>query len=102
MGSARSRAVATAERICAEDYGVADMHIEGKEGVRNKVTYKDQKPINGSQWTSNREAIEAAVAIGRQTRMQYGSGLDILQGALKSGDQPDLIELSKRRSMRVW
>lgn len=103
IGSARSRAVATAERIAAEDYGVANMHIEGKEGVRNKVTYKDQKTTISGQWTNNREAIETAAAIGRQTRQQFGGdGLDILQRALKSGDQPDLIEMSKRRSARVW
>lgn len=97
-GSARARAVALAESIAEKDYGVADMHIEGYEGVRNKVTYKDQKPtVNASQWTSNREAIEAAAAIGRATRLAHGSGLDILQKALKTGDQPDLIENSKRR-----
>jgi hypothetical protein len=79
------------------------MHVEGREGIANKVTYKDQgTKVSGQQWTGNREAIEAAAAIGRQTRMQHGSGLDILQKALKSGDQPDLIEISKRRSMRVW
>jgi hypothetical protein len=80
------------------------MFIEGKEGVRNKVKYKDSTRIDGAQWTGNREALEAAISIGRQTRMESGgnSGLDILQKALKTGDQPDLIELSKRRSMRVW
>ena len=97
-GSARARAVKIAETIAERDYGVADMHVEGYEGVRNKVTYKDKgTTVSGAQWTGNREAIEAAAAIGRQTRMQYGSGLDILQKALKSGDQPDLIENSKRR-----
>jgi hypothetical protein len=45
--------------------------------------------------------LEAAVTEGRQTRLKYGSGLDVLQAHLKSGAQPDLIELSKRRSPRV-
>jgi hypothetical protein len=103
VGSQRARAVALAEKIAAEDYGVSNMFVEGKEGVRNKVIYKDaQTNIPGASWTGNREAIEAAAAIGKATRQQYGSGLDILQAALKSGDQPDLIEMSKRRSARVW
>ena len=98
VGSARSRAVKIAERIAEEDYGVANMHVEGHEGVRNKVTYKDQPTkITGAGWTGNREAIEAAASIGRQTRMEHGSGLDILQKALKTGDQPDLIKNSVRR-----
>ena len=42
------------------------------------------------------------MAIGRETRIKHGNGLDVLQGALKSGAQPDLIEASKRRSMKVW
>jgi hypothetical protein len=54
-----------------------------------------------SWWGIAREVLEAAVAGGRQTRLKYGSGLDVLQANLKSGAQPDLIELSKRRSPRV-
>jgi hypothetical protein len=42
------------------------------------------------------------MAAGRQTRLKHGSGLDILQANLKSGVEPDLIEVSKRRAMRVW
>jgi hypothetical protein len=59
-----------------------------------------------SSWSIAREALElgemfeAAVASGRQTRLKYGSGLDVLQANLKSGAQPDLIELSKRKSPR--
>lgn len=104
IGSARSRAVALAERISAEDYGVADMHIEGKEGVRNKVRYKDQpaRADRSSFVSANREMLETAAALGRQTRLQHGSGLDVLQSALKSGAQPDLIAESKRRSMRIY
>jgi hypothetical protein len=53
-------------------------------------------------WGFASEALEAAVAIGRQSRLTYGSGLDVLHDNLTSGAQPDLIELSKRRSPRVW
>jgi hypothetical protein len=48
-----------------------------------------------SSWDIARELLEAAVADGRQTRLKYGSGLDVLQAL------PKLIELSKRRSPRV-
>jgi hypothetical protein len=103
IGSARSRAVATAERIAEEDYGVANMHVEGYEGVRNKVRYKDQHPASKvPAWNGNREALEAAIAIGRSNRRQGPDGLDVLQSALKDGSQPDLIEASKRRSARIW
>lgn len=103
IGSARSRAVAVAERIAAEDYGVANMHVEGKEGVRNKVTYKDQPQQDRSSFISpNREMLETVAAIGRETRIKYGNGLDVLQENLKSGAQPDLIKLSKQRSMRIY
>jgi hypothetical protein len=79
------------------------MHVEGYEGVRNKVRYRDQPANTVQSWNGNREALEAAIAIGRNNRNNYGAdGLDMLQKALKSGDQPDLIEASKRRSMRVW
>jgi hypothetical protein len=55
---------------------------------------------SASWWGIAREVLEAAVAGGRKTRLKYGSGLDVLQDNLKSGAQPDLIELSKRRSPR--
>jgi len=103
VGSTRARAVAEAERIAAEDYGVSNMWIEGKEGVRNKVEYKEKaKVFPPSAWNGNREVLEGAIAVGRQTRQQYGSGLDVLQNALKSGAQPDLIENSKRRMKDRW
>jgi hypothetical protein len=48
-----------------------------------------------SSWSLPREVFEAAVAGGGQTRLKYGSGLDLLK------ELPDLIELSKQRSPRV-
>jgi hypothetical protein len=100
-GSNYARARATAERIAEQDYGVADIQMARRQDDIAKVRYKDQQPSPAS-WGANREALEAAVAAGRQNRLQYGSGLDVLQQNLKSGVQPDLIELSKRRSARVW
>jgi hypothetical protein len=101
-GSVQSRAVALAEDIAANDYHVADMRARG-DGEAQKVRYKDQtSQIPQSSWTAAHDTIQTAIALGRQTRLQHGSGLDVLQSALKSGDQPDLIELSKRRAMRIW
>lgn len=110
-GSHRSKAVALAEQIASEDYGVANMSIEGYGGVRNKVRYKDTTPgVAPSSWTGpdahqmqlGQGALEAAIALGRQTRLKYGSGLDILKHNLETGAQPDLIEISKKRSARIW
>ena len=53
-------------------------------------------------WGTSPEVLEKGIALGRQTRQRYGSGLDVLQKNLKSGAQVDLIEASKKRSMRVW
>jgi hypothetical protein len=49
-------------------------------------------------------ALQTAVAAGRRTRMESGGidGLDVLQKALKSGEQPDLIAVSKARSIKVY
>jgi hypothetical protein len=115
-GSTRARAVKLAETIAAEDYGVADIHVEGREGVRNKVRYKDVTPstVLQSGWgsvpgmgggktiTVDSALMATAMAAGRATRAAGGDGLDILQGALKSGAQPDLIEQSKKHMARVW
>jgi hypothetical protein len=35
-------------------------------------------------------------------RLKYGSGLDVLQHNIKTGAEPDLVEISKRRAMRVF
>ena len=104
-GSTRARAVALAERIADEDYGVADMKIEGRQGERNKVRYKDQgTPAQATQvasWGATGDVMKTAMAIGRETRLKHGDGLDVLQSALRSGAQPDLIEVSKRNMMLV-
>lgn len=99
----RDQAHKMAEDIAANDYHVGNMDIDVRPGDRRKVRYKDQgtKP-DASTWGIAQETLSSAIASGRQTRMQHGSGLDVLQANLKSGAQPDLIELSKKRSARVW
>ena len=101
-GSIRSRAIKLAEDIAEKDYGVADFKSDGREGGRPKVRYKDASAVPPSSWALPNESLAQAVALGRESRLRYGSGLDVLHSTLKDGTQPDLIELSKRRSMRVW
>jgi hypothetical protein len=104
-GSTVGKAVKLAETIAAEDYGVADMQHDTRRGGTPKVRYKDQgTPAQASAWGATGEVIQQAMALGRQTRMANGgfSGVDTLQRMLKSGEQPDLIEASRRRALRVW
>lgn len=103
-GSPSARAHAIAEDIAAKDYHVANMNDARKEGDTPKVRYKDQTAsIPASSWAGVPQAtLEQAIISGRQTRLNFGSGLDILQSNLKSGAEPDLIAASKRRAMRVW
>ena len=102
-GSLRSKASKIAEDIIEKDYNVADFKAEGKEGHSAKVRYKDQTPADmKSTWTAATSTIEAAIATGRETRLKYGSGLDVLQHALKTGQQPDLLAESKKRMIKVW
>lgn len=102
-GSATAKAHALAEDIAANDYNVGDIQIARKEGDNNKVRYKDQSAVIApSQWTVARDTLEHAIASGRQSRLRHGSGLDVLQENLKSGAEPDLIENSKRQSIKVW
>ena len=102
-GSTRTRARDLAQTIAHEDYGVADIQVDHRYESTPKVRYKDQgTTAQASVWGATGNMLEQAVAIGRQTRQRYGSGLDILHNALKTGEQPDLIEASKRKSMRVW
>ena len=102
-GSPTSRAHALAEDIAANDYHVSDMNVGRKEGDVTKVRYKDQRgTVPAAAWEASRETLEHAIAIGRQSRLQHGSGLDVLQANLKSGVEPDLIELSKRKSVKLW
>lgn len=101
-GSASAKAHAIAENIAATDYHVADMQNDRKEGVAPKVRYKEQTPSTPSTWGTADAAMAQAMAVGRQTRLEFGSGLDVLQANLKSGVEPDLIENSKRRAMKIW
>lgn len=112
-GSPSARANAIAEKIAAEDYGVGNMWRDSRGGTP-KVEYKDDMmgvPQRGgrtwagatrSTWGASAASLDQAIASGRAIRQQFGNGLDVLQSALKSGAQPDLIAASKRRSMRVY
>jgi hypothetical protein len=103
-GSHAARARQIAENIAGEDYHVGDMNVQNRDGhAVAGVRYKDQtNPAQASTWGVASEALQTAIANGRQVRQQYGSGLDVLQRSLQSGDQPDLIEASKRRAIKVW
>lgn len=101
-GSVATRARDLAQTIAAEDYHVADIEMDRREGSRPKVRYKDQTPQTASTWQAASETLTAAISAGRESRLKYGSGLDILQENLKNGTQPDLIEVSRRRAMRIW
>ena len=103
-GSNYAKARSIAEDIAANDYHVGNMTTDLKQGDQRKVTYKDQHAATSQQstWGVAQEALQGAIAEGRKTRLNYGSGLDVLQSNLKSGLEPDLIEISKRRSMKIW
>jgi putative FmdB family regulatory protein len=107
-GSTVSKAVKLAETIAHEDYGVADMQHDTRRGGIPKVRYKDQgntlQQQQLSSWGAPGNVLSEAMTLGRQTRMANGgySGVDTLQAMLKSGEQPDLIEASKKRMMRVY
>ena len=102
-GSNTAKAHAIAEDIVNNDYHVADMQREHRPQGTPKVRYKDagSVPAQSANWGATSEALSMAIAAGRETRLQHGSGLDVLQANIKSGVEPDLIELSKRRSIRV-
>jgi hypothetical protein len=85
-----------ATEIATEDMGVADFKVHPKYGVEN-VRYKD-----APKWTGLDANMAQAMAVNRQDRINFGTGLEVLQHNLKTGVQPDLIEASKRRSARVW
>jgi hypothetical protein len=104
-GSTRARAVSIAQDIAANDYKVADIQTYS-DGVP-KVRYKDESPRQkpaawGAASVNANATLETAIAIGRETRLKYGNGLDVLQGALASGAQPDLIANSKKQSIKIW
>lgn len=102
-GSNAGKAAALAEQIAREDYGVADYKSDGRPGGRGKARYRDQTPATAQAWGAAQGVLNTAIALGRETRIKYGGdGLDMLQRGLKDGSQPDLIEVSKRRSMRLF
>ena len=102
VGSNIARATELAHTIAAEDYGVADLQSPSRSG--RAVRYKDQgaDAIPASSWAAAGGQLQQAMALGRETRLRYGNGLDVLQGALKSGAQRDLIADSRRRSIKVY
>ncbi|HEX3524851.1 MAG TPA: hypothetical protein VHT52_22535 [Stellaceae bacterium] len=105
-GSVRSRAAAITESIIANDYGVANFQSDRRLGGTPKVRYKDQTAsVLPSDWQAagHKAMLETAIGIGKQTRRQFGmDGLDMLKRNIGSGAQPDLIEASKRRAIKVW
>jgi hypothetical protein len=105
-GSVRSRAAAITESIIANDYGVANFQSEHRQGGTPKVRYKDQTAsVLPSDWQAagHKAMLESAIAIGKQTRRQFGpDGLDMLKRGIESGTQTDLIEASKRKAIKVW
>lgn len=102
-GSNAARARSLAEDIAAKDYHVADMQTETRMQGTPKVRYKDQTAnIAPSTWGITSDVVATAITAGRETRLKYGNGLDVLQHTLKTGDQPDLIAASKRRAIKVW
>ena len=103
VGGHSARAHAIAETIAAEDYNVADLRSPSRSGP--SVRYKDAPAADilpPSSWTAGHPQMAQALALGRETRLRHGNGLDVLQGALKSGAQRDLIADSRQRSMKVW
>ena len=102
-GSARDGANKFVEDVISNDYGVANIFRDRHEGAKPKVQYKDQgTPAQAATWGVANGVLQNAIAAGRESRLKYGSGLDVLQANLKSGIEPDLIEASKRRSPRIW
>lgn len=103
VGSTAARAHDLAADIVANDYHAADFEREHRRDGVPKVRYKDQTSGSSSAWGGvSSAALETAIAAGRQTRLKYGSGLDVLQSNIKNGIEPDLIANSKRRGMKIW
>jgi hypothetical protein len=108
-GSIAARAAAITENILANDYQVANFQPNNREGGVAKVRYKDETPgLTPGAWAAAQQTLQQAIDVGRaQRHTRYekgpsGSGLDVLKAALSSGEQPDLIESSKRRAIKVW
>lgn len=108
-GSIRAKARGITEDIIANDYQVADLKYDNRQGGTPKVRYKDETPgLPKGAWQAAQQTLQQAIDVGRQHRQHryaagpQGNGLDVLAGALKSGEQPDLIAASKRKAIKVW
>ena len=105
-GSVSMRAHRLAEDIIRDDYKVANVQFDNRQGGVPKVRYADQSATQlQATWGGQiANAVETAAAIGKQTRRENGGfdGLDMLKANLASGAQPDLIEASRRRAIKVW
>lgn len=108
-GSVGGKARAIAEDIIANDYHVANINFANREGGTPKVRYKDQSDnVMPASFAAARQTLQQAIDLGRahrQTRYDHGpqgNALDVLKGALETGEQPDLIAASKRRAIKVW
>ena len=108
-GSIRAKARGITEDIIANDYNVANVKFDNRRGGVPKVRYKDESPgLKPAAWQMAQQTLQQAVDIGRQHRQHryadgpQGNALDVLQGALSSGEQPDLIANSKRKAIKVW
>jgi hypothetical protein len=105
-GSIGAKARGITEDILANDYNVADIRFDNRQGGTGKVRYKDQTAsILPSDWqkAGHEAMLQTAIGIGQQNRRQFGmDGLDLLKRNLATGDQPDLIAASKRRAIKVW
>jgi len=104
---ARQAEAARAEAldIATKDYGITDINVSNYQGDKPKVSYKEQPASpERSIWAGpGADTIAGAIRDGRAMREQMGgSGLDVLEHNLRTGAQPDLIEVSKRRSARGW
>jgi hypothetical protein len=105
-GSIGGKARALAEDIIANDYHVANIQFNNRQGGTSKVRYKDETASTlPSDWQKAGHAamLQTAIGIGQQNRREFGmDGLDMLKRGIASGAQPDLIEASKRRAIKVW
>jgi hypothetical protein len=105
-GSIGGKARAIAEDIIANDYHVANIQFDNRQGGTSKVRYKDETASTlPSDWQKAGHAamLQTAIGIGQQNRREFGlDGLDMLKRGIASGAQPDLIEASKRRAIKVW
>lgn len=105
VGSIKARAADLAQTIAHEDYHATDIEVDYRQESVPKVRFKDQtSSAPPSVWTGGNAMLAQALAFGRQARMQSGgeSPIESLKRSIANGSQPDLIEVSKRRAMRIW